>query len=314
MIKINRKYIGITDGFHWNPEKTFPNNNSSFFNFIAKKNPDFKFVAIDWRTMEDDGLVRSFDLDSQKEVKINVSDLDLFHLLYMGPAANQWDTLRNDLDTLESLGVDVINNPETIRYSINKQYILDHQTDLPMIPTISAPSNISLVDLKELAGTTYSIVKPLNGEKGILVKKINDLTEDDMVKYQSLTDTLLLQEFIDTISLGERHLIYMGNRFSHGAMKTPKEGEFKINTGTGSIPSAYAPTKEELDLGFAVREKFRHPLTIYRVDLVSTSNGPKIMEIEAVNPSYHAGTIGVEHVQAERLGQFYRDYFRGDFK
>lgn len=304
----------MTDGFNWDSGSFPPNKNIEFFDYVSKKNPDFDFFALDWKNLSDDGLVKSINLTTNSYELLNVSDLDLFHVLFLGNAADDWQTLRSDLDIVQFLDVPIINHPETINYFIDKQYLLDLQDELPIIKTASIPSSVSLAELKDFAGDTYSIVKPLNGEKGYLVNKLEDITDSIMDDYRALTLTLLLQPLMEGISQGEDHLIFLGDRFSHAAKKTPAKGNFKINTGSGSIPSAYSPTKEELDLGFEIKNKVKQPLTIYRVDLVASSEGPKIMEIEAVNPSFHAGTISINNVQAERLGQFYKEYFNGDLK
>ena len=298
------KNIGITDGFGREGVLI-----SDFFKHIQGRNQDFNFFAIDWESFNLEGNFRSVDLRSGLEETVNVRNLDLLHVLFLGNVANKWDYFHGFLDLADSFNVDVINPVETIKYSIDKKYLLDLQEDLPMIKTIAIPSDVDLRGLRACAGDSYGVVKPLNGECGLLVNRVSEITDQTLREYRSLTDTLLLQPFVEGISQGERHLIYLGDNFSHAVMKTPRNGEFKINSSAGSSAVSYSPTREEIEIGYDVKRKFKHSLTAYRVDLVSTKEGPKIMEIEAVNPSYHAETVGIEKAQAERLGQFYRDYF-----
>ncbi|MBU0461051.1 MAG: hypothetical protein KJ574_00535, partial [Nanoarchaeota archaeon] len=78
-----------------------------------------------------------------------------------------------------------------------------------------------------------------------------------------------------------------GGRFSHAVHKPLVEG-FKVNEVLGkTFYRPYNPTEEEKDLGRAVIECLGIDPDVMRLDIVRTREGPKIMEVEMINPAIY---------------------------
>ena len=99
----------------------------------------------------------------------------------------------------------------------------------------------------------------------------------------------LVQPFIKNIRIeGEYSLIYFGNRLSHVLLKTPKNGDFRVQEEHGGILKAInKPESSLIDFGNKVMETIPYQCLFSRVDVVRGSNNYLLMEVELIEPSLY---------------------------
>lgn len=187
---------------------------------------------------------------------------------------------------------DLWNPLSVIEWNTDKRYLAELvDGGVPVVPTTF------LTDLDAVEGFRRSgafggnvVVKPSVGASASGVV----LTRDDPNHAAAHARTLIgagltpmVQPYLDGVeSSGETALVFLGGEFSHGLRRRvvlPPEGADASVLGD-ERSEACEPTSDERALGEAVIERI--PDTAYaRVDLLPTSAGPVVLEVEVTEPS-----------------------------
>ena len=85
---------------------------------------------------------------------------------------------------------------------------------------------------------------------------------------------------------GEVSLFYLEDRFSHAVSKKPRPGDFRAHSIWGAEVTLYKPSKNEIDVGIRCLEVVGHPVQFARIDYIPTNTGPKIVEVELIDPAF----------------------------
>lgn len=280
-----------------------------------ERNQILRFFAVDWWSLKSDGTIRVLDILDNKIIdNYQVCLFHLVHIFRLGyfttkdiPFTTKWLEFESRLNILAKVGVNCVNPVNTLKYHLSKEYLLFLQdTGLPVIPTKKLSSSLSYQDIMNECADYFKIIKPINGECGKLVYHIDEITYEDIKHYKDQSSHILLQPFISEIHQGEISIVYIGRKFFCAALKRPKFGNFRTNgPHVGATITKYEPSIQEINLGLMVLEIFPQKLEIFRLDYVITSQGPLIMEIEAIDPSYYT-TFNI--MCAQRLSDFYIEY------
>lgn len=126
-----------------------------------------------------------------------------------------------------------------------------------------------------------------------------------------LADTLppegaLIQPFLSSVTEeGEYSFLYFGGRFSHAARKTPKAGDYRIQSSYGGEEETYAPTQEERGRARDILDVLDTIPLYARVDLLRGDDGTlKLIELECIEPYLylpHAKGEGGENEGAQKF-------------
>jgi glutathione synthase/RimK-type ligase-like ATP-grasp enzyme len=183
----------------------------------------------------------------------------------------------------------VLNPPSIARANIDKVYLKALGAAgiaVPQTHWVDHPTPDSLAQL--LCGLEWplAVLKPRIGATAhgtILVARDGAVTEDDLAAARS--SGAMVQEFIPEIrERGEISLVYAGRQFSHGVIKRPKPGDFRVQKDFGGTVEALAPSRAVLDFGASVMAHVPESATYARVDIVEGSRGPLLMELELIEP------------------------------
>jgi glutathione synthase/RimK-type ligase-like ATP-grasp enzyme len=96
---------------------------------------------------------------------------------------------------------------------------------------------------------------------------------------------VLVQPLIDSVlDRGEVSLMILGGHFSHAVRKVPRAGEYRVQEQYGGTVIPVAPSDEERSVARAALDQVPAPCLYARVDLVETTDGPVVMELEVIEP------------------------------
>jgi len=118
----------------------------------------------------------------------------------------------------------------------------------------------------------------------------------------------MVQAFLPSvIEEGEYSFLYFGGRFSHGLIKRPKKGDYRIQSLYGGWEEKYDPTETERTAARQVLDALDFTPLYARVDLLrGLDGGLKLIELEMLEPylylSYADGEGG-ENKGAQRLAE-----------
>lgn len=213
-----------------------------------------------------------------------------------------WDYQKKIEEFLEALThissqTKLFNPLETVKWNHSKDYLLEfNETDTKPVPTqeVHIIEKTDLFVLFENLKSEQIIIKPFisaTAHDTFFLSKSNwEENLDNIIKVNQ-KKRMMVQPFLQNIQKeGEYSLHFFDGQFSHGILKTPKEGDFRSQEEYGSNIQSIEPEKSMMDFAQKVLSHLKETLLYARVDFVRTdSNNFNLMELELIEPSLYFG-------------------------
>ena len=192
------------------------------------------------------------------------------------------------LDAIAALGVPVHNSPAVVRWNIDKGYLGQlGERGVATIPTLlldnSGPAEI--LAAFDHFGCDRVIAKR---RVGAGAEGQFDFTRDAPPPPDwRMGHAALIQPFLPAIvEEGEHSLIFIDGHFSHGLIKRPAKGDYRVQSLYGGWDTAVTPAPADLAAADAVLAGLPFPAPLYaRIDLVRGPEGTLLlMEAELIEP------------------------------
>jgi glutathione synthase/RimK-type ligase-like ATP-grasp enzyme len=200
------------------------------------------------------------------------------------------------LESIERSSAHLANQLSLMRWNADKRYLLDLQErGASLVPTLHGKSldPVDLLEQFDTLGGGEFVVKPRVGASGDHVHRLRrgHLIDDSAIAAADLgQQPFLVQPFIPSITTeGEFAVIFIAGKYSHCVLRTPGQGDFRVQRELGGSVMAIP------DPPPALIETARKALTtlevapLYaRVDLVRM--GPDnfaLMELELIEPGLY---------------------------
>ena len=202
----------------------------------------------------------------------------------------------------------VFNNPELIRWNLNKRYLDElHSCGIPIIQTSYCTDLREVITSVHSLSSSWQVIKPsisAGSRNTGLFRKEDDALFGLAQRILDAGKEVMIQPEVASLSAGrEKALFYFGGRFSHAITKgalLARGGGFLSGSYQETPRSARAET-EELALGdlsmAAIREMSRrhewasdgaNPPVYARFDVViDEQQGPLLIEAELFEPSLY---------------------------
>ncbi|TKC62095.1 hypothetical protein FBD94_07635 [Pedobacter hiemivivus] len=195
----------------------------------------------------------------------------------------------NWLNELEKLNVKVLNPVEIIKWNSHKKYLKDiANKGLPVIPTEYLAKGATLDHrFFDLFGTNKLVVKPCvsaGAQNTITVDLNNYQKRIEEIGQLLKVEDYIVQPFVEEIKNGEWSFLFFNGKYSHCSLKTPKQGDFRVQHYHGG--SISYPTPNPLHIEQAeIYVKSLPVATLYaRVDGVVINDSFELMELELIEP------------------------------
>ena len=182
----------------------------------------------------------------------------------------------------------MFNSFDIIKWNADKAYLDELEArGAPVIPTSTVErvteSNIARA-FEELETDTL-VIKPRVGGgawRQVLYKKGDPFPASDDLPPEGA----LIQAFLPSVQAeGEYSFLYFGGRFSHAVRKTPKSGEYRIQSSYGGLEETYAPSQAEKNNAQYILDALDFTPLYARVDLLRGRDGSlKLIELELIEP------------------------------
>ena len=292
---------------------------------FSKKGWECHWTCLDWLNLGN-GTIQFFEPFKQttQTIKLNQLSEDFTVIVFriIGTVEGKRALIDKAIDTLQgNFSGLLINHPETMKYGIKKDYIMELQKNgFPVIPSRYFDTTVSYADLYKATDPTKEyIIKSITGELSNSFAKVENA---DCVKYyhkdsntevetekvengeqylrrkENLIGGWLLQPYYkDILDEGEFQLVFFRDTFSHGLKKTyKKQIGFDLPSQKQREINLYNPTDEEIDLALRIKDFFEKillkPIYTFRFDYLKLKNGEiKILEFEILNPGFFIGYL-----------------------
>ena len=200
------------------------------------------------------------------------------------------------LDTLERLGVQVLNEVPTLRWNSSKTYLMEIESQgFPCIAGKILPkgSKPVLDQLHSELNADQLVVKPLvsGGAKNTLkVVRGKELGLEEKIQNLLQEEDFLVQPFILEIEqIGEYSLIFFNEELSHAVLKTPAAADFRVQHYYGGTIQTIIPSEPLLASAQALVDRFAKNTLYARVDGVEIDGVFHLMELELIEPYLFLG-------------------------
>lgn len=183
----------------------------------------------------------------------------------------------------EVIGTPCLNASDAITRSRDKlhslQILAKHNMGVPI--TSFANSSYDTKDLIKLVGGAPLVVKLLEGTKGVgvVLVETNKGAESVVNAFKSLKADVLAQHYIKESKGCDIRCFVIGDKVVASIQRIAQEGEFRANIHLGATAKAVEISDEERDM--AIKATKLIGLEVAGVDMVRSSEGPKILEINS---------------------------------
>jgi glutathione synthase/RimK-type ligase-like ATP-grasp enzyme len=194
------------------------------------------------------------------------------------------------LEAIEARGIPLWNPPATVRWNVDKAYLLELEAGgIPIVPTRHTVrgSGAVLSRLLREAGWNEAVVKPSVSGGAFETWRAGVAAADD-TRFARQLEAMdcLVQPFLPQLaSEGEWSLLFFLGRYSHAVLKTPAAGEFRVQEVFGGVASPVEPPPWVAASAQRALEAANHETLYARVDGVARAGRFELMELELVEPS-----------------------------
>lgn len=186
----------------------------------------------------------------------------------------------------------LINRIETIRWNVDKHYLLDLNkkgVNIPKTIFIKKGDDRALTDIFMNSGWKDSILKPVvsgGGRHTYKIDKVNLIEHEKIYRELIENEAMMLQEFQYSVTEdGELTFVVFGGKFSHAVLKRAKAGDFRVQDDYGGTVHEYTASKQEIEFAELI-VSLCNPNPVYgRVDAIKDNDGNlAVSELELIEP------------------------------
>lgn len=211
------------------------------------------------------------------------------------PAARNLAFRSTFIRQFELLGVPVVNKEAPVMRAKNKIRTLQvlNMANVPVPKTYVVADAEYIDDVVDDIGTFPIILKTVSGSHGqgvTIISKKDDLRSIiDLVAHQNISEPIMLQEYVKESKGKDLRIFVVGQRIV-GAMErvAQRKGEFRSNFHLGGRVKIASLTKKEKEVAVNAVKACR--LDFAGVDILRTTSGPKVIEVNA-NPGLEGITL-----------------------
>lgn len=192
------------------------------------------------------------------------------------------------LEALEARGVAVHNPCEVVRWNADKGYLRElAQSGAPTIPTLwqEGVGRAEIAAAMEILGTDRVVVKRQVGAGGI---GQHSFTRDKLPDADwRMGRAAMIQPFLPSVlDEGEYSFVFIDGAFSHGVLKRPAIGEYRVQSLFGGSESDYFPAPDDLAGAQSVIAALPFSDLLYaRIDMIRLPDASlAVMEAETIEP------------------------------
>jgi glutathione synthase/RimK-type ligase-like ATP-grasp enzyme len=184
------------------------------------------------------------------------------------------------------------NPAHVIRWNSHKSYLLELAKKGVRIPRTALMTRGVAEDVDPAMTAGRLIVKPAVSASAYETHLFDSFDEARGIVGRLASDhDVIIQEFVpEVVEEGEWSLIYFARQFSHAVHKAPKSGDFRVQQEHGGSASHGKASPGLLRAAESALNMVEGELCYARVDLVDTSRGPLLMELELIEPSLFLAT------------------------
>ncbi|MBO9592249.1 MAG: hypothetical protein J7599_05015 [Niabella sp.] len=202
---------------------------------------------------------------------------------------NHLPAFLNWVNRVDQTGVKVLNPVDIIKWNSHKKYLKDlSEKGLPVIATAYLEKGVAFDNhFFELFNTTKLVVKPCvsaGAQNTITIDRNRYHEYTGHIEQLLKTEDYIVQPFAEEIKNGEWSFLFFNGRYSHCALKTPKQGDFRVQHNHGGSVSYPVPDRALIEQAGTYLKHLPQATLYARVDGIIINNAFQLMELELIEP------------------------------
>jgi|CXWL01.1.fsa_nt_gi glutathione synthase/RimK-type ligase-like ATP-grasp enzyme len=192
------------------------------------------------------------------------------------------------LARLDFLGVPSWNPTEVVRANIDKYYLKRLEAaGVSVVPTLWVPQGARerADDLLAVRGWDQAVIKPAISAGAYRTARVRRGAAQAALDEVLLHSDAMVQSYLAEIAAeGEWSFIFLGGEFSHAVLKTPREGDFRVQVEYGGRAVGRPAPPELLTQAREAAIVAPGPWLYARVDGVRRGKELVVIEVELIEP------------------------------
>lgn len=193
------------------------------------------------------------------------------------------------LEMLEKTGLRVLNPVDVIKWNSNKRYLKEiADKGLAVIPSLYLTKSDAVdQQLFHHFNAEDIVIKPCisaGAKNTITLNRQNFMEKASLVKGFLAEEDYLVQPFVKEISGGEWSFVFFNGIYSHCLLKTPKQGDFRVQHYLGGSITYPTAGSKHIQQAQEYVDAFARGTLYARVDGVLIEDDFQLMELELIEP------------------------------
>lgn len=190
---------------------------------------------------------------------------------------------------LEQQNIRLLNSQQTVAWNYHKKYLGEVAAqNLPVIPSRFLDQGTGFdPNLFDELQTEKIVVKPCvsaGADNTLVIERARLNQHIQEVNRLSGERDLIVQPFLESIREGEWSFIFFNGDFSHCALKTPKQGDFRVQHHHGGSVSFPSADPRHITQAQSYLHILPDPTLYARIDGVILNGNFVLMEMELIEP------------------------------
>jgi glutathione synthase/RimK-type ligase-like ATP-grasp enzyme len=183
----------------------------------------------------------------------------------------------------------LVNDARLVAWNHHKGYLAElERAGVPVVPLALVPRGAGAT-ARDAARTAFGeeiVIKPAisAGARGTIRTRAASAEAGAHLADLVRDGDALVQPYLAEVEAGEVSLMCFGGAFSHAVRKVPAAGDFRVHAEYGGTVEVVSPTDAEQAVAAAVLGAAPAAAIYARIDLVTTADGPLLMEAELIEP------------------------------
>lgn len=183
----------------------------------------------------------------------------------------------------------LLNTADVVLWNMHKRYLLElSERGVPVLPTELVPrrSERAVAAVRAARGFGEVVIKPAISAGSRATKRFaadEETAAEAHLRELTAHEDALVQPYVAEVEQrGERSLVWIDGEITHAFRKSPRfQGEEE------GVVAVLDTTDDERKVAQRAVAAVGRPLFYARIDLVTTSAGPMVMELELIEPSLY---------------------------
>lgn len=188
----------------------------------------------------------------------------------------------------------LINSYETIKWNMDKNYLIDlknKNVNIPKSIFIKQNSKINFPDIFNKLESNEIVIKPtVSGaaRNTFRLNKLNYKEKEEIINQLLKNQEFIAQTFIKSITtFGEISIMLINGIYTHSVIKRAKKGDYRVQDDHGGSVEIFEPTQEQINFAINAYQKCSPKPLYARIDIIiDNDNNLAISELELIEPEF----------------------------